>query len=113
MHTLTDDELKREPLKLLDDAARGESTVVTAQGHAVLMTMPLGPQVKVSGALIELAVRLYDTDQISLGRAAEVAGIPYSQMIDELGRRNIDTVRYGADDLARELAHVGTLAGGR
>lgn len=107
MHTLTDDELKREPAQLLDDAQRGQVTVVTTDGQAVLMTVPLDNGAPAPGALLDLAATLYDQEQISLGRAAEIAGLAYADMMDELGRRGIATIRLRPGELDRELAAFG------
>lgn len=107
MHTLTDDDIKREPSQLLDDALRGQVTVVTSQGQALLMTLPLDQGAPVPGALLDLASNLYDREQISLGRAAEIAGLAYADMVDELGRRGIATIRLRPDELERELAAFG------
>lgn len=113
MHTLTADELNAQPQRLLDDARRGQPDIVLVEGEPAMLTVPLGDQTSTADTLLELAVALYESDQVSLGRAAEVAGLPYSRMIDELGRRNIPVVRYSVEDLERELAHVRTLAGSR
>jgi predicted HTH domain antitoxin len=113
MHTLTAEELKDQPQRLLDDARNGQGDIVLIEGEPAMLTMPLGANAGTPAALLELAVALYEADQISLGRAAEVAGLAYSQMIDELGSRGIPVVRYSVEDLDRELAYVGTLAGSR
>jgi len=113
MHTLTAEELEAQPRRLLDDARQGQADIVLVEGQPMMLTMPLGADTGTPEALLELAVALYESDQISLGRAAEVAGLPYSQMIDELGRRGIPVVRYSVEDLERELEHVRTLAGPR
>lgn len=107
MHTLTDDELKRQPAQLLDDARRGQVTVVTTAGQALLMTVPLDKGAPAQGALLDLAAALYEREQISLGRAAEIAGLAYAEMVDELGRRGIATLRLQPGELARELADFG------
>ncbi len=104
MNTLTDDELKREPAQLLDDARRGQVTVITAAGQALLMTVPLDHGAPAPGALFDLAAQLYEREQISLGRAAEIAGLSYPDMMDELARRGIATIRLRPGDLERELA---------
>ena len=44
---------------------------------------------------------------ISLGKAARISGLSYSEMIDELGRRDIATIRLGPGELERELAAFG------
>ena len=113
MHTLSDDELRRQPQVVLDDAKRGESALVTVDGEPVMLALPLGPLSGNRSERLELAVSLYERDLLSLGLASKVAGLSYSRMVDELGRRRIPVVRYDVDDLERELAYVRTLAGGR
>jgi predicted HTH domain antitoxin len=58
--------------------------------------------------LLELAVTLYDRGQLSLGRTAEIAGLTYGEMMDELGRRGIATMRLRPGELDRELAAFGS-----
>jgi predicted HTH domain antitoxin len=112
MHTLTADDLTRQPQRLIDDARRGEAALVTANGEPLLLAVPLDDSAASQPMRIELAARLFDCgDQISLGVAARIAGLPYSAMIDELGRRRIAVVRYGADELAQELDYARTLVG--
>jgi predicted HTH domain antitoxin len=113
MHTLTTNDLAAQPGRLLDDARNGQADMVLSDGQPLMLTVPLGGDAGSPRALLELAVALYQADRISLGRAAEVAGLPYARMVDELGQRGIATVRYTVEELDRELAHVRTLAGGR
>ena len=107
MHTLTDDELRREPQTLLDETQRGEVTIVTVDGQSVMMALPLGTKTSTSATLLDLATQLYDGEQISLGRAAAIAGLGYGEMMDELGRRGIATIRLQPGELERELAAFG------
>lgn len=107
MYTLTDDELKREPQTLLDETQRGEVTIVTVDGRAVLMAVPLVDGVPSDTVLLDLAAALYDREKISLGKAARISGLSYSEMIDELGRRDIATIRLAPGELERELAAFG------
>lgn len=104
MHTLTDEELQREPAQLLDHARRGRVTTITAAGHALLMTLPLDEGAPATGALLDLAAQLYDREYISLGRAAEIGGLACAEMMDELGRRGLATLRLRPGELERELA---------
>ena len=113
MHTLNADDLAAEPQRLLDDARKGQGDIVLVEGRPLMLTVPLGADAGSPEALMEIAITLYESDQISLGRAAEVAGLPYGRMVDELGRRGIPVVRYSVEDLERELEHVRTLAGPR
>jgi antitoxin (DNA-binding transcriptional repressor) of toxin-antitoxin stability system len=107
MHTLPADEVHQQPGQLLADAHRGETSLPTKDGTPVMLGVPLTPSTDTGAALIDLAATLYDTEQISLGRAAEVAGLSYVDMLDELGRRGIATLRLRPGDLERELAAFG------
>lgn len=107
MHTLTADELMRQPQQLIDDAQRGELSIVTVAGEPVMMAWPLGKGIDSNAMLVDLAATLFDREQISLGLAARVAGLSYSEMVDELGRREIAVIRLEPGELERELAAFG------
>jgi predicted HTH domain antitoxin len=107
MRTITADDLTRQPQRLIDDAQRGDSAIVTVGGEPVLLALPLGKGLDAQPVLLELAVTLFDREQISLGLAARLAGLPYSEMIDELGRRGIAVIRLAPGELERELAGFG------
>ncbi|MCU0783027.1 MAG: UPF0175 family protein [Verrucomicrobia bacterium] len=53
-------------------------------------------------AVVDIAIGLYKRDQVSLGRAAEIAGMMSVEFLVELGRRHIP-VNYDADDLRADL----------
>ena len=46
----------------------------------------------------------YDREEISIGRAAEVAGIPYADFMDALSVAKIETFKIDIDELRQELA---------
>ena len=54
-------------------------------------------------ARIELACGLYAGRQVSLGRAARIAGIPYIAFMHELGKRGI-CMNYTKEDLEHDFA---------
>ena len=54
-------------------------------------------------AVVDIAIGLYKREQVSLGRAAEVAGLTSVDFLAELGRRRIP-INYGVDDLKSDLA---------
>ncbi|MEO7854900.1 MAG: UPF0175 family protein [Rubrivivax sp.] len=107
MHTITAEEVARQPQRMIDDAARGQVSLVTRAGEPVLLAVPLGSGVDTREVRLELAARLYDSQQISLGTATRIAGLSYSEMIDELGARGIATIRLEPGELERELAAFG------
>lgn len=54
---------------------------------------------------IELAVKMYIDEKISLGKASELAGISIWEMFDELKRRNI-ALKYKISDAELELNKI-------
>lgn len=50
-----------------------------------------------------LAVKLFELQCLSLGKAAELAGLPKLRFLDELGRREIPVVNLEDDQIADEL----------
>ena len=54
-------------------------------------------------AVVDIAIGLYKREQVSLGRAAEVAGLSSVDFLGELGRRRIP-INYGVDDLKADVA---------
>ena len=107
MRTITADDLNRQPQRLIEDAQRGDSAIVTVAGEPVLLALPLGKGLDSQPVLLEMAVTLFDREQISLGLAARLAGLSYSEMIDELGRRGVAVIRLKPGELERELAAFG------
>lgn len=111
MHTLTTEQMRTQPQSLLADAKRGEPALVVENGQPILMTVPMGQGLEAREVRLELAVGLFDREQVSIGIAARIAGLSISEMIDELGKRRIPVVRYGEDEFEEEMKYVRTLAG--
>jgi len=60
-------------------------------------------------AVVDIAIGLYKRQAVSLGRAAEVAGISSVDLLVELGRRHIP-INYGVDELREDVAALGKLS---
>lgn len=60
-------------------------------------------------ARVSLAVGLYAGKKISLGRAAKIAGLPYTEFMHELGRRGI-CLNYTLEDALHDMNMVDELS---
>jgi predicted HTH domain antitoxin len=109
MDTLTIDEVGSQLQRLLADIARGEPAMVTKDGLPLFMAVPMGTGLEAPAVRLELAVRLFERGQISLGVAARIAGLSSSEMVDEFGKRAIPVVRYDQEDFREEMEYVRTL----
>ena len=59
-------------------------------------------------ALVDVAIGLYKRDSVSLGRAAEIAGLGTPEFLNELQRRRIP-INYDPDDLKQDLESLSRL----
>ena len=59
-------------------------------------------------ALLELAVGLYAGGQITMGKAARIAGIPYQAFMQEIGTRGI-CINYTVEDALHDVEAVNDL----
>jgi predicted HTH domain antitoxin len=62
-------------------------------------------------ARVELAVRLFEIGRLELWPAAQVAGMPKMDFVFELGSRGIDALRYGVDELNKDIETLDRLFG--
>lgn len=53
-----------------------------------------------------VAVRLYEQGKVSLGQAAEVAGISKRSFTELLGFYNVSIFNYPASDISRDVANA-------
>ena len=52
---------------------------------------------------LSAAMKRYDDEEISLGKAAQMAGLSKEAFMQELGARGIPCIRYDAGDLELEV----------
>ncbi len=110
MHTLTFDQVRNRPQDLMAEARQGTPAMVVDNGQPVFMAVPMGQGMDAREVRLELALGLFDHEQVSIGVAASIAGISISEMIDELGKRQISVIRYEEGELEEEMSYVRTLA---
>lgn len=55
--------------------------------------------------LLEIAIYLFEKDKLTLGKAAELVGIPKMQMQDEIGGRGIN-MHYDEEMLENDLKAI-------
>lgn len=113
MESMPVEQFLEHPDTLLSGAQEGEISVVTEDGEPVFMAIPVGQNLDFRKIHLEVAVFLFDLEQISVGMASRIAGHSISEMIDELGKRRIPVIRYSAEEFAEEMKYVRGLAGRR
>jgi predicted HTH domain antitoxin len=71
----------------------------------VLAAMPMPEQERKGYLLLEIACALYARDLLSLGKAAELAGVPKIRFGQEVGRRGVAR-HYTTTELEADLAYA-------
>jgi len=78
----------------------------------MILTIPderLGTiSIREGDAVVDVAIGLYKREEVSLGRAAEIAGISTPEFLSELARRRIP-INYAAADLREDVATLDRL----
>jgi predicted HTH domain antitoxin len=111
MGSISVEQFLEHPDRLLSKAQGGEIALVTQDGEPVFMAIPMGAGLEAEKVRLDIAISLFGKEQISIGVAARIAGLSISEMIDELGKRQVPVVRYSAEELAEELKYARSLTG--
>ena len=77
-----------------------------------MLTLDLPPHVDEVHARLLPAVGLFQEEDVSVGKAAEIAGLSYRDVLDALHERGVPAYVYD-DDWAREMETIRALETGR
>ncbi|MBP6095126.1 MAG: UPF0175 family protein [Methyloversatilis sp.] len=112
MKTFTARSLKRHAHKLVQRAQDGRLSVVMNNGSPAFVAVPFDAGVLREDTVTALAMRLFDEERVSLGKAARMAKLSVGEMTDALGRHGIAVIRTGADELQRSLEEFSEMKSG-
>lgn len=107
MGTISVEQLIKSPAKLIEGVESGHLEIVTKDGRPLFLAVPYDERLASEDVHVAVAIHLYETETVSLGRAARIAGYPIRDFIDRLGALKIPIIRYSPEELERELAAFG------
>lgn len=70
------------------------------------LNIPDGLDIEASELAIFVASRLYEEGKLTLGQAAEMAGLTKRTFAELLGRFNVSIFNYPASDLVKDIANA-------
>jgi predicted HTH domain antitoxin len=76
----------------------------------IALLAPIEERLTVPRAALHFAIGLYTSGEVTLGQAADVAGLSQTEFLHELGRRRIP-LRYDRADFAEDIATLRELPG--
>lgn len=103
MQTFTIRDLRDRTGELVRDAEAGKLSLVTKHGQPVFVAVPFDETLLKSGVSVALAVKLFDEETISLGKAARLANMSVADFMDHLAAMNIPVARPRPGELEQEL----------
>jgi prevent-host-death family protein len=104
MDAFTVRDLRERTGELIRGAEDGKLSVVTKHGKPVFVAVPLDDRVLDAGLRVALAVKLFDEEVLSLGKAARFAEMSIETFLEHLGKQGVAVVRYSAEELDTEVA---------
>lgn len=104
METFTVRDLRERTGDLIRGAEEGRLSVITKHGAPIFVAVPFDEILVREGVTVALAVHLFDEEQISLGKAAQLAGMDRVEFARHLAQLNIPVIRTDAGELERDLA---------
>jgi predicted HTH domain antitoxin len=107
MGSISVEQLIKSPAKLIEGAESGQLAIVTKDGRPLFLVVPYDERLASEDVHVAVAIHLYETEAVSLGRAARIAGYSVRDFIDRLGALKIPIIRYSSEELERELAAFG------
>lgn len=107
MDTFTVRDLRERTGELIRDAEAGRLSVITKHGRPVFVAVPFDELLIKEGIGLALALRLFQQAEISLGKAARLAGMSRQKFMAELAERKIPLTEATENELENELRSFG------
>ena len=103
MQTFSIRDLRERTGDITRAAESGEMTVVAKHGEPIFLTVPFDDFLLRHGVKVDVAVKLFATDVLTLAKAARFAGLSQEAFIEILGSIGIPAVKYDPAELDNEL----------
>jgi len=103
MDTFTIRDLRERTGDLVRDAEQGKLSIITKHGQPVFVALPFDETLIKEGVRVALAVKLFDEEVLSTGRAAKLSGLPLAEFLKTCSEHDIPVVRYDPNEIEKEL----------
>ena len=97
-------DLRHRSGELFKDAEEGRLVLITKHGRPSILAVPFDDRLLELGVHRALALHLFERRQVTLTRAAEVAGVTPEEFVSLLGKAGIPAVDYPPEELDGELS---------
>lgn len=106
MQSFTIRDLRERTGELSQVAEQGQLSLVTRHGHPLFIGVPFDEKVVQYGVYVALAEALFKSGDMSIGKAAKLAGMGLIEFTEHISQLGIPVVNYDPDELDDELAYL-------
>lgn len=99
-------DLRERSGELSREVEAGKLSVVTRHGHPLFVTVPFSEELLSHGVHITLATQLFKEGNLSLGKAAKLAGMSLAEFTEHVSDQNIPIVDFEAEEFDQEMAYL-------
>ena len=103
MQTFSIRDLREHTGEITRTAEAGEISVIAKHGQPLFLAVPFDDALIEYGVKVDIAVKLFESDFLTLGKAARLAGLSQEAFIEILGAMGIPVVKYEPSELEEEL----------
>ncbi len=103
METFSIRDLRDRTGDLVRGAEAGKLALVVRHGRPVFLAVPFDELLVREGIMAALALKLFDMEVVSLGKAARLAEMNREDFIELCATQDVPVVRYPPDELQKEL----------
>ncbi|MCJ8315065.1 MAG: UPF0175 family protein [Saccharospirillaceae bacterium] len=107
MHMVGIRSLRENPGIISKYASAGELALITNRSKPISLTVPFTDALLTQGVSLNLAIKLFEDENITLLKASKIAGVPVETFIDALSLLGVVAVDYDVDELNAELDVIG------
>jgi prevent-host-death family protein len=107
VQTFTIRDLREQTDDIVREARAGRLSIVTKHGEPIFIAVPFDDPLLRGGLATTLATRLFNEEAISLGQAAQHAGMDVTDFIEVLSRLKIPVARPRRGEVEQELETFG------
>lgn len=106
MQAFTLDDLRNHPEAVLEEARSGHISFVHDGHGAGFVTVPMDEMALRNGTAFAVATRLFEQGAVSLGFAAQLAGMAYGDFLYAMNALAIPVINLTPEELDEELRSI-------
>lgn len=99
--------LRENPGVLSQSAAAGEFVLVTNRNAPISLSIPFGEDLLKSGVHVNVALKLYEDNVLTLVKAARLAKMPVEEFMKHLANLDIVVADQTSEELESDLGTLG------